>query len=244
MRTREEVDRVLTLAAQGLNQSAIARATGIPRGTVGFWLRGHVPKQRSLPHDVRRSLPPEPYAYLLGLYLGDGWIAHFPRTEALRIFFDARYPGLIAECVRSIRRLRPGKRVWVARRVPTQCVLVQSYWTRWTDLFPQHGPGLKHTRPIMLEDWQLEITSRHPEALIRGLIHSDGCRFTNPIRYKDRRYEYARYLFSNRSEDIKAILCAHLELLGIAWRRVGPYNISIARREAVAALDAFVGPKR
>jgi hypothetical protein len=62
--------------------------------------------------------------------------------------------------------------------------------------------------------------------------------------YLDRRYAYTRYSFSKRSNDIKAILCAHLDLLGIAWRRAGDVNISIARREAVAALDAFVGPKR
>lgn len=59
-----------------------------------------------------------------------------------------------------------------------------------------------------------------------------------------RRHAYTRYSFSNRSEDIKAILCDHLDLLGIAWRRASDVNISIARREAVAALDEFVGPKR
>jgi hypothetical protein len=51
-------------------------------------------------------------------------------------------------------------------------------------------------------------------------------------------------MFTNRSDDIKAILCEHLDLLGIAWRRASDRNISIARREAVAALDEFVGPKR
>jgi len=111
-------------------------------------------------------------------------------------------------------------------------------------LLPQHGPGRKHERPIRLEDWQLEITRRHPEPLIRGLLHSDGCRFINPVRHGERRYEYASYVFTNRSEDIKGILCEHLDLLGVAWRRAGSKNISIARREAVAALDAFVGPKR
>ena len=35
-----------------------------------------------------------------------------------------------------------------------------------------------------------------------------------------------------------------LDLLGIAWRQSNPRNISIARREAVAALGEFVGPKR
>jgi hypothetical protein len=54
---------------------------------------------------------------------------------------------------------------------------------------------------------------------------------------------YPRYQFSNRSDDIKAMFCEHLDLLGIAWRRARARNISIARREAVAALDEFVGPK-
>ena len=46
------------------------------------------------------------------------------------------------------------------------------------------------------------------------------------------------------SADIKTIFCEHLDLLGIAWRRASHRNISIARREAVALLDEFVGPKR
>jgi hypothetical protein len=57
-------------------------------------------------------------------------------------------------------------------------------------------------------------------------------------------YVYPRYYFSNASEDIKAIFCEHLDLLGIEWKRNGPMSISIARRAAVAKLDAFVGPKR
>jgi hypothetical protein len=36
----------------------------------------------------------------------------------------------------------------------------------------------------------------------------------------------------------------HLDLLGVPRRPAGPRNISIARREGVATLDAFVGPKR
>jgi hypothetical protein len=36
----------------------------------------------------------------------------------------------------------------------------------------------------------------------------------------------------------------HLDLLGIAWRRSSAFHISVSRREDVAALDAFVGPKR
>ena len=66
----------------------------------------------------------------------------------------------------------------------------------------------------------------------------------NTVRHGKRLYAYPRYTFTNCSEDIKAILCYHVDLLGIAWRRASARNISIARREAVAALDEFVGPKR
>jgi hypothetical protein len=36
---------------------------------------------------------------------------------------------------------------------------------------------------------------------------------------------------------------AALELLDIAWRHNRHNSISVARRDAVAALDEFVGPK-
>ena len=115
---------------------------------------------------------------------------------------------------------------------------------RWPSLLPQHGPGLKHARPIALTEWQLEITREHPEPLIRGLIHSDGCRFVNRVRHVEKVYAYPRYMFSNRSRDIHAIFTTHLDQLGIAWRWSNDHTISVARREAVARLDEFVGPKR
>ena len=59
-----------------------------------------------------------------------------------------------------------------------------------------------------------------------------------------RSYAYPTYAFTNESPDIRRIFCDHLDLLGIPWRPAGRRDISIARREAVAALDVFVGPKR
>ena len=46
------------------------------------------------------------------------------------------------------------------------------------------------------------------------------------------------------SDDIKAIFCEHLDLLGIGWTRPNASDIAIDRRPEVAKLDAFVGPKR
>src|SRR5215208_1119924 len=56
--------------------------------------------------------------------------------------------------------------------------------------------------------WQTVIIERAPQAFLRGLIHSDGCRTVN--RFKTRlpsgriaEYAYPRYFFSNRSADIR-----------------------------------------
>jgi hypothetical protein len=115
---------------------------------------------------------------------------------------------------------------------------------RTREVFPQHGPGPKHLRPIALVPWQQRIVDAEPEAFVRGLIHSDGSRFTNTVRHKDRTYAYPRYNFTSASDDIRGLFTEACDRLGIAWRRMNAQNISVARREAVARLDEFVGPKR
>jgi hypothetical protein len=52
-----------------------------------------------------------------------------------------------------------------------------------------------------------------------------------------------RYLFGNESADILRLCGETLDRLGVAWRFSRPNTISVARREAVARLDEFVGPK-
>ncbi len=54
---------------------------------------------------------------------------------------------------------------------------------------------------------------------------------------------YPRYLFDNQSRDILRLCGESLDQLGVAWRSSRPNTISVARREAVARLDEFVGPK-
>jgi hypothetical protein len=48
---------------------------------------------------------------------------------------------------------------------------------------------------------------------------------------------------SNRSDDIKRIFCDACDLLGIEWRVMNRWDISVARRVSVARLDEFIGPK-
>jgi hypothetical protein len=249
MRTREELRAVRALAADRLDVATIARRTGVPRTTVFRWLSGGAPRfddpdAATCPrcgHADHALIDERAYCHLLGLYLGDGHLATFPRTYCLRIYLDRGYPGIVASCVDSMRRVAPRNRVAVHGKAG--CAIVQCYSRAWPCLLPQHGPGHKHERRIELADWQRRLTGSHPEALIRGLIESDGSRHQNRVLRRGRRYSYARYTFSNRSADIRGIFTGHLDLLGIPWRPDGPVNISVARREGVAALDAFVGPK-
>ena len=106
---------------------------------------------------------------------------------------------------------------------------------------------MKHQRVIELEPWQERIVADFPGDFARGLFHSDGYRGINRVRrpLKDghRWYEYPRYLFDNQSADIHRLCGQALDRLGVAWRFSKPTTISVARREAVARLDVFVGPK-
>ena len=54
---------------------------------------------------------------------------------------------------------------------------------------------------------------------------------------------YPRYQFSNRSEDILGIFCEACDTLGVERRRMNAVTISVAKRDSVARLDEFVGPK-
>jgi hypothetical protein len=96
----------------------------------------------------------------------------------------------------------------------------------------------------VLADWQQSIVDEHPWPLIRGLIHSDGCRAMNRVRVNGKWYAYPRYFFSNTSSDILGIMGDALDRAGVAWRYNRPNSISVARRAAVAAMDERIGPKR
>ncbi|MBP2357262.1 hypothetical protein JOF29_008372 [Kribbella aluminosa] len=95
-----------------------------------------------------------------------------------------------------------------------------------------------------MREWQREIVAKYPEQLLRGLFHSDGCRFVNWASKPDgKRYFYVRYMYSNESDDIRNTLTSTLDLLGIKWRQPRRNAIAVSRKEAVDALDRFVGPK-
>jgi hypothetical protein len=123
------------------------------------------------------------------------------------------------------------------------CIEVHASWKHWPCLFPQHGIGPKHTRSIVLTDWQQDIVDAWPRLLLRGLVQSDGCRSNNRVRGRGKWYSYPRYQFSNRSDDIRQIFCDACDVVGVPWRRMNRWTIAVSRREGVETLDCFIGPK-
>jgi hypothetical protein len=243
---REDAARLLDA---GLSLNAVGKQLGVSRAALRDWRDN--PSKGTRPSECPRCNPcgeldGHAYAHLLGLYLGDGCISPMRKQVfSLRITCDQRYPGLITEARRSLTAVRPHASTYVVSAVG--CVNVLGLWKHWPCLFPQHGPGRKHHRKIVLTDWQRDIVEQHPGRFLRGLFHSDGCRVTNwtvrPVAGQPKRYEYPRYHFSNKSADIIGLCTWALDLVGIAWRMCRPDLVSVARRDAVAELDRHVGPK-
>jgi DNA-directed RNA polymerase subunit N (RpoN/RPB10) len=241
----------MQMKAAGIPFGDICRILGLSRSTVGHWFYGERARRRRLhPPEPTRcprcrpepGLPPDPasYAYLLGLYLGDGHLVTRAKVPVLRVYCADAWPRLIGECESAMLAVLARK---VQRVRQKGCVSVQSYSSHWPCLFPQNGPGHKHERPIYLAEWQQPVVDQHAGYFVRGLFHSDGCRVTNRIRRGSRNYSYPRYMFSNESADIMGLCQEALDRLGVEWRMCRRNMLSVARREAVAALDEHVGPK-
>lgn len=268
MRSKSDVREVFELRERGCSKSEIARRTGVSRSQVRGWLAAgldavlHSPmRERAetngedgaacLPSRCPRiaSVDEHAYAYLLGQYLGDGMLTAIQRgVFRLRITMCDAYPAIMAECAAAIRAVMPVNAVCAVPRRGLGCTEVTSYSKHWICFFPQHGAGRKHLRPIVLEPWQQRIAlDRQPRQLLRGLIHSDGCRSINWVMGRDKegpkRYTYPRYLFSNESDDILGIFVEACHRVGVDCRANRRNCISVARRESVRQLDVFIGPK-
>jgi hypothetical protein len=242
-----------SLIASGLSLSETARVLSIPRNTLRNWqngrtapLEGHSSCQVcGHPEHDFSALADSSYAYLLGAYLGDGHISHFPRgVLRLTIHLDQLHVEIADRCAQAITAVLPSARVLHQPHHTHRLTRVSAYSKQWPCLLPQHGPGRKHERPIVLEAWQRSIVEREPRAFIKALIETDGCRVLNSARYADRTYRYPRYQFCNKSQDIKDLFCWACDLVGVEWRVMNAMNISVAKRGSVAILDEFVGPKR
>ena len=255
VRPQSVVDAALAASDAGMRDADNAELHGVAVKTIRRWRRLY--QRQGRPRGQTHLAPPCPrcdgaeldtiaYAELLGWYLGDGYLSEGRRRVFnLHVVNDRKYPVLNAGILELMRRVKPGSRPHT-RLVPGAVVSTVS-WKHWPCLFPQHGPGRKHDRPIVLEDWQRDVVIAHPADFLRGLFHSDGCRANNwatrMVGGEKRRYDYPRWQFTNHSDDIRALCCWALDLIDVPWRRSGRWVVSVSRREAVARLDELIGPK-
>ena len=235
----------LALVAAGENDCEVARSLAIPRTTVRDWRRRPASATPAdlCPRCWRRgsgiTFTAEDYAELLGLYLGDGHITALARTDRLRISLDARYPGIAGDSEALLRRCFPSNRVGRLAADGGATVVLWVYSRHLSCLFPQHGPGKKHERRIVLEPWQQELVEAAPWAFLRGCIRSDGCVFVN----RTGRYEYLSYSFSNCRRTSAISSSQRCEAVGVHCRASGR-NVRINRRACVQLLVEHVGTKQ
>jgi hypothetical protein len=227
------------------------RADSNSAARTGLWVRVPPAVPTEVGSDsVCRAQPPDglhcarltgfgqAYAYLLGLYLGDGSLSYGRgNVWRLRITLDSRYPGIIERAKSAVEAVRGRP---TGSTIRSGCVDVSSYWKHWVCLFPQHGVGPKHRREMRLTTWQSRIVEADTAAFLAGLIHSDGCRTMNRVKG----HEYPRYFFSNLSLDIRELFVAACTRLGVDSRPAGRRNVAVSKRASVAILDRLVGPKR
>jgi hypothetical protein len=178
------------------------------------------------------------YAYLLGQYLGDGCISEQRRKVfRMRITCANDWPLVMELVGQALETILP--RNSAGRLARDGCTEVGMSSKRWPALVPQHGSGVKHERTLRLTAWQEALVLEgHPGLFVCGLLHSDGCRVTNHVTVRGRRYAYPRYFFSNRSEDIHQMFARAIGRLGLSSTRSG-WNQSVARHADVALLDAI-----
>lgn len=241
-RSTEEFNSAVYLLGRGLSDSEIGKILDIPRATIRDWRVG---KRRVVSRSSAAcsfcgpaSLDASAYAYLLGLYLGDGCLSPHPRgVFKLRITLDEIYPLIIGGCMAAMEAVRGYGHAGLVQA--PGCLIVTMYWKHWPCLFPQHGAGRKHDRLIQLERWQETVVVHHPHLFLRGLMHSDGCRDSNVVNG----VQYPRYQFTNHSEDIRRIFCWACDLCGIRYTMPSWKRVSISRRPDVLFLDQYIGPK-
>jgi hypothetical protein len=130
---------VLELKAMGWTDRGVSAATGVPVNTIRSRRNHGLPRRgKRAPrvgdycrlcgqeeHDFA-ALPRETYSYLLGIYLGDGWLTANGPSWMLRVALDEAYPGIVVSCCDAIERLRGRRPTPRMHHSGSRCLIVGS----------------------------------------------------------------------------------------------------------------------
>lgn len=243
MRTENQYQKAINYHNKGLNETEISKIINVPRTTIIGWLKKKPNFERVIinfnPKDyvINNNLQ-NTYSYILGLYLGDGYINQMKnkRTYRLRIFNDVKYDKLNKYIISELQKLFFNNKVGFVDSKTWLSIYV--YSNKLPQLFPQNGSGKKHNRKIKLFDWQIDVISN--KYLLMGLFHSDGCHYFNNIKGK----KYESYSFSNKSKDIYEIFQNCCKSLNIEYTKSAKTpNTEIRQKNSVNYLKNNIGTK-
>ena len=213
-------DEVRLLRSQGWSLNKIAEHLRISQSTVRHHTKAMVCRVPTQKREYRRAnmsdgepLPPSvDLAYLTGVICGDGCISPMPRTHALTISCDARYPELIETYVNLVEKL--------LRRSPTvhagnggTYFEIRLYDKQLPLVLGLPAGAKQQDYPI--PEW-IFTDLKYVRPFIRGLIETDG-----NIYHEYRNGGWcSRCLFCARNESIMQAFLRGARILGYEFRRV------------------------
>ena len=240
MRTNTERQKVLEYHNKGLSQNEISKLCNIPRSTISGWIKS--PNKKNIEFDpyeyiIKNNLQ-KTYSYILGLYLGDGYIDKMPRTWRFRVFNAKTYVELNNHIERELKKIFPLNKV---NRVDSNTYYsIYVYSKNIPLLFPHYGEGKKHQRKINLLEWQKKIII--PKYFIKGLFHSDGSYYPRTDK-RSGKISWS-YDFRNESDDILKFFKMYCNEIGIKCTFSSkPKCIHVYRKEYVEKLKKLIGTK-
>jgi len=225
---------ILNKINTGQSKKSLSKEYGISRSTIKYW-NDH--KERKSNDFNLADINMNSYSYILGMYLGDGYIDKMRRTYRLRIFLDSRQDLVIEECIKNLKILFPNNKINFYK-FKDNYVSIRVYSNNIPILFPHIGSGAKHNRNIEFEDFQKNNIIK--KSLMIGLFHTDGSFYMA----KDK---YPRYMFTNKSKQIIDIFCECLKEYEIypkiRIRKNGIYDVQIQNKKDVNTLYSILGEK-
>lgn len=267
MRTFEEYRKILYLFESGNNKATISKITNIPYWTIRDCivrfknlqtLNQIINKQNydrlnfleriKYPANKSDFVLRQAYAYILGIYLGDGCITlqdEKKKIYRLRITCDAKYPNIINQISDSLKLIMPANKIGFIKRYyqgHLSCIDISCYSKLWSDIFSFYRVGRKHTYSIELENWHKEVIKSCTKDFWIGLYQSDGSRFYN------KQSKQIEYNFTQKSTDITNLFCWACDILNIGYGAYwcpsrAAYTVSIVKSMDVANIEKFAKPK-
>ena len=169
-------------------------------------------------------------AYLIGMVLGDGHIARFPRTECLRITLGTDKPELWNYVERIVRTVFD-KNPTVAKVTGSECVTITLYQQHISERLGV-PTGNRGAFEIQLPSW-IYSQEKYLVACLRGLYEAEGTFAVHAGTYT------YKMIFVNRNESLLNFVYDGLRTLGFHPHR-SQYKVQVSKKAEVFALKEYL----